>query len=534
VEGILWSKSNNNVFFIPGCVEGISMQPFAFYPFSQASHSEPLLLSNRSYTHRRFVSKIYYFAFQSHSHMDVKVKFLGGAKSVTGSRYLLEIGSLKVMVDCGLFQGPKELRLRNWDEFPIDPSSIDVILLTHAHIDHTGYLPRLVKQGYRGRIISTEPTVDLVKILLRDSAKLQEEEASYAQKKGYSKHAKPEPLYTIEDAENVFPLLEVIPFEEEAQVHPSLTLTAYNAGHILGAAILKLKIKGDQQEKIIVFSGDLGRYHDPILNPPANIPFADILFMESTYGNRRNEAVAVEEQLALHIRNTYRNGGVSLIPSFAVGRTQLVLYYLHRLQQKGKIPKIPIYVDSPMAIDVTALYKTYSHYHRLGPMLENHGTNPYNHAHLHYYQSQEASISLNAIKGDAIIISASGMATGGRILHHLYNRLPNENDSIIFVGYQAEGTRGRRLIDGEKTLRMYGIDVPVKAAVHYIDGLSAHADQTELMEWADAFTTKPKRIFIVHGEPEASEAIAERLAHDLNWNPIIPNYLESFELFGGI
>lgn len=466
--------------------------------------------------------------------MDVKVKFLGGAKSVTGSRYLLEIGSLKVLVDCGLFQGPKELRLRNWDEFPIDPSSIDLTLLTHAHIDHTGYLPRLVKQGFGGRIIATEPTVDLVKILLRDSAKLQEEEAAYAQKKGYSKHAKPEPLYTIEDAEKVFPLLEPIAFEEETGLNPQMTVTAYNAGHILGAAILKLKIKGDQQEKIMVFSGDLGRYHDPILNPPANIPFADILFIESTYGNRKNEAVAVEEQLALHIRTTYRNGGVSLIPSFAVGRTQLVLYYLHRLQQKGKIPNIPIYVDSPMAIDVTELYKSYSHYHRLGPTLEDKGTNPYSHSRLHYYQSQEASISLNAIKGDAIIISASGMATGGRILHHLYNRLPNENDSIIFVGYQAEGTRGRRLLDGEKTIRMYGIDVQVKASVHYVDGLSAHADQTELLEWADAFTTKPKRAFIVHGEPEASEALATRLHEGLGWNPIVPEYLESFELFSGI
>jgi len=466
--------------------------------------------------------------------MDVKVKFLGGAKSVTGSRYLLEIGSFKIMVDCGLFQGPKALRLRNWEDFPIEPSSIDLILLTHAHIDHTGYLPRLVKQGFNGRIIATEPTVDLVKILLRDSAKLQEEEAAYAQKKGYSKHSKPEPLYTIEDAEKVFPLLERIPFEEETVLNESMKVTAYNAGHILGAAILKLKIKGDQQEKTLVFSGDLGRYHDPILNPPVTIPFADILFIESTYGDRKNQAVSIEEQLALHIRTTYRNGGVSLIPSFAVGRTQLVLYYLHRLQQKGKIPKIPIYVDSPMAINVTGLYKSYGHYHRLAPSLDDQGTNPYSHSQLHYYQSQESSISLNAIKGDAIIISASGMATGGRILHHLYNRLPNENDSIIFVGYQAEGTRGRRLLDGEKTIRMYGIDVDVKASIHYIDGLSAHADQTELLEWADGFTTKPKRTFIVHGEQEASEALAGLLNSELGWNPIVPEYLESFELFNGI
>jgi len=466
--------------------------------------------------------------------MDVKVKFLGGAGSVTGSRYLLQIDNIKVLIDCGLFQGLKELRLRNWDKFPTDPATIDLVLLTHAHIDHTGYLPRLVKDGFRGRILATEPTVDLVKILLSDSGKLQEEEADYARKKGYSKHAQPEPLYTVQDAENVFPLLEPIPFEREVFLHEKISLTAYNAGHILGASILKLKLKGDHQEKIIVFSGDLGRYLDPVLNPPVSIPFADVLFIESTYGDRNHGPESAEEQLGLAIRQTYRKGGVSVIPSFAVGRTQLILHYLHRLLIKGKIPQIPIYIDSPMAIDVTNLYQDYSHYHRLGPCLEDGASNPFSHSKLHYYRSQESSISLNSLRGDAIIISASGMATGGRILHHLYNRLPNENDSIIFVGFQAEGTRGRKLVDGEKFSRMYGINVEVKATIYTVDGMSGHADQSELLAWADGFATKPKLSFIVHGEPRASHKLSELLKEKLEWNPIVPNYLESFHLFEGI
>jgi len=466
--------------------------------------------------------------------MNVKLKFLGGAKTVTGSRYLLEIDHEKILVDCGMFQGLKEFRLRNWDKFPVEPTKISAVILTHAHIDHTGYLPKLVKEGFSGPIYCTYPTLELTKILLLDSAKLQEEEAEYAQKKGYSKHEKPLPLYDKEDAEKVIPLLQPIEMEKEEHFNDRVSFTFFNAGHILGAAILKVKIKGAEQEKKIVFSGDLGRYHDPILNPPARIPFADILIMESTYGNRKQSNPKPEEELGRAIRETYRNGGVSVIPAFAVGRTQMILYYLHLLQQKGEIPDIPIYVDSPMAINVTKIYKDFSSYHILSPVLDEEGCNPFLHKNLHYYQSQEASMSLNNLRGDAIILSASGMATGGRVLHHLYHRLPNEQDSIIFVGYQAKGTRGRRLLEGEKTVRMYGIDVPVKAKTFYIEGLSAHADQDELIEWAEGFTARPKKVFLVHGEIEASEALAYRLKEELDWQPIIPDYLESFELFDGI
>lgn len=466
--------------------------------------------------------------------MNVRVKFLGGAGTVTGSKYFLEIGHLRVLVDCGLFQGLKDFRRRNWDPFPVDVKDIDMVLLTHAHIDHTGYLPKLVKEGYSGPIYCTEPTLELVKILLLDAGKLQEEEATYAQKKGYSKHEKPEPLFTIKDAERVFPLLQPLNFEEEYTLHDVLKVTAYNAGHILGAAILKLKVQGDHQEKKLVFSGDLGRYHDPILNPPSDIPFADVLFMESTYGDRINENTKVSSHLAKVIKDTYMRGGVSVIPSFAVGRTQLILFLLHRMQNLGTIPNISIYVDSPMAIDVTKLYRSFSGYHHLGPFLDEYGANPFAHKNLHYYQSQDASMTLNHLRGDAIIISASGMATGGRILHHLYNRLPNENDSVVFVGFQPEGTRGRKLLDGDKTCRIYGVDVPVKASVHFIEGLSAHADQGELLEWSDGFIHKPKLTFLVHGEPEATAELANQLKERHQWNPIVPDYLESFELFTGI
>ncbi|WP_339923322.1 MBL fold metallo-hydrolase [uncultured Cyclobacterium sp.] len=466
--------------------------------------------------------------------MDVKVKFLGAAGTVTGSRFFLEIGALKVLVDCGLFQGIKENRLRNRETFPITPDSIDVVLLTHAHIDHSGYLPKLIKDGFKGPIYLTEASLELVKILLLDAGKLQEEEAKFARKKGYSKHENPEPLFTREDAENVFPNLHPISFNQEVKINESLSLVAYNAGHILGAAILKLQIKGDQQEKSIVFSGDLGRFKDPILNPPAEIPFVDVLFLESTYGDRVNESSEIDRQLGKVIRETCNNGGVALIPSFAVGRTQMILFYLHRLQQKGFIPQVPIYIDSPMAIDVTGLYKKFPEYHHLAPSLENHESNPFHHKNLHYYRDQESSISLNNVKSHAIIISASGMATGGRILHHLYHRLPNKQDSVVFVGYQAEGTRGRKILEGDETCWIYGIAIPVKAKTYFIDGLSAHADQKELVDWCDNFITKPKFTFLIHGEPKAREELAGILKEKYDWNTINPEYLESFVLFTGI
>ena len=466
--------------------------------------------------------------------MDITAKFLGGAKSVTGSKYLIDIGEFEFLVDCGLFQGRRPLRERNWDKFPMPIPEMEAVVLTHAHLDHIGYLPRLVKQGFSGPIYCTEATAALAQILLLDSGKLQEEEAEYARKKGYSRHKNPEPLYTQKDAEAVFPLLVAKKFNKPFSIHPSIEVTFYYAGHILGASSVKIKIKGDKQEKILVFSGDLGRYNDPILFPPTVIPKADILWIESTYGNREATVVKPKEELAKCINEIFNAGGLAIIPAFSVGRTQLVMYYLFQLMKLGRIPKVPIFMDSPMAINTTKLYKDFHHDHKLVAVLDDLSQHPFQHDQLHYYQKAEQSKSLNEFKGNAIVLSASGMATGGRVVHHLYHHLPSEKNGVIFVGFQAEGTRGRRLIEGEPYVYIYGKEIPVKAKIYQIDGLSAHADQDELMDWAESFVEKPKMTFVIHGEDEASSTFAEKLKEELGWNTFVPEYLESFELFNSI
>lgn len=465
--------------------------------------------------------------------MDVTAKFLGGAGVVTGSKYLIDIGNFEFLVDCGLFQGGRKLRELNWDNFPMPLEELEAVVLTHAHLDHIGYLPRLVKQGFKGPIYCTEATASLAKILLLDSGKLQEEEAEFARKKGYSRHDDPQPLYTMDDAESVFPLLVPKPFETPFSIHPAITVTFFHAGHILGASIVKFLIQGEKQTKRLVFSGDLGRYKDPILFPPTRIPKADILWIESTYGDRKSADAKPEEEMARAIRDTFDRGGLVIIPAFAVGRTQLLLYHLYQLMEKGKIPKVPIFTDSPMAINATQLYLEFRNDHRLSAMLQE-DEHAFQHPNLHYYQKKEESMSLNTYNGRAIIISASGMATGGRVLHHLYHHLPDEKNGIIIVGFQAHETRGRRIMEGEPTIRIYGKEVDVKAKVYPIEGLSAHADQEELMDWAEGFTEKPKLTFIVHGEPDSAEALAQRLKNELGWNTILPQYLESFVLFKDI
>ncbi len=466
--------------------------------------------------------------------MNVTVKFLGGAGAVTGSKYLIDLGNFEFLVDCGLFQGPRELRERNWDDFPTALEQLEAVILTHAHLDHIGYLPKLVKQGFKGPIYCTEATAELAKILLLDSGKLQEEEAEFARKKGYSRHEIPQPLYTMEDAEAVFPLFVPQPFDKPISIHPGVDLTYFHAGHILGAAIVKVVVRGDSQTKRLIFSGDLGRFNDPLLFPPTLIPKADILWMESTYGDRNAPTNKPEEELARAIRDTFDRGGLVVIPAFAVGRTQLLLYHLYQLMEKGKIPKTPIFLDSPMAIEATKLYLDFHPDHRLSAMLEEDSEHAFRHPHLHYIQKQEQSVALNEFRGRAIIISASGMATGGRVLHHLFHRIPDEKNGVIIVGFQAEGTRGRSLLDGDPTLRIYGADIPVKAKVYHIEGLSAHADQSELMAWAEGFSDSPKRVFIVHGEAASAETLAFKLKEELGWNTVIPQYLESFVLFEGI
>ena len=401
--------------------------------------------------------------------MDVKIKFLGAARSVTGSKYFLEIGRQKILVDCGMFQGKKELRLRNWDPLPIDPADIEIVVITHAHIDHIGYLPRLVKDGFSGKIICTPATEDLMKIMLLDAAKLQEEEALFALKKGYSKHEKPQPLFSTEDAKLVLKLVESHPLKQVVVLGTSVSIQFFNSGHILGSAFVVMTLKGDRETKKILFSGDLGRYDDPVMFAPDPAIESDVIIIESTYGNRINPQVDVEEQLTTIVHEACDANGALVVPAFALGRTQSLIYYFHLLMEKGNIPSLPIYIDSPMAINVTDLYERHADLHKIkitkqGSQLLSIFDSP----QIHFCHTRESSQALNDIKKPMIIISASGMATGGRILHHLTHRLPRQSDTVLMAGYQAEGSRGRRLLEGEKTLRIFGEDVRIGACIHYV------------------------------------------------------------------
>ena len=466
--------------------------------------------------------------------MNVRARFLGAAGSVTGSRHYLEIDDFRLLVDCGLFQGLKELRLLNWEPFPIDPAEIDAIVITHAHIDHTGYLPKLVKEGFEGPVYCTEATMELMKIMLLDSAKLQEEEARWAKKKGYSKHKDPKALYSAEDAEMVFQLIKITSYDSVLNIHPKIGVKFRNAGHILGASSVELTLHGDHQIKKIVFSGDLGRSEDPMLYPPEPVSNADILFIESTYGDRDNPINHPMDEFAEIINRAMEREGCLLIPAFSVGRTQLLMYYMKTLIEKGAIPDIPVYVDSPMAISVTKLHKKFFDYHKLDDFDVTNHHSVFDYKNIQYRRSQEESIQLNFVKKNAIIISASGMCTGGRIIHHLYNRLQNKNDTVLFVGYQAEGTRGRRLLDGEEKIKMFGYEIPVVCHIEKIEGLSAHADRSELLGWLKHFNDHPKNTFIVHGELKSSESFAETIRKEFGWNVTVPKYKEAIELFRGI
>jgi metallo-beta-lactamase family protein len=459
--------------------------------------------------------------------MDVRLKFLGGAQSVTGSKYLLEIDNYTCMVDCGLFQGLKALRLRNWDSLPIAISAIDSILLTHAHLDHSGYLPRLVKDGFSGPVYCTESTASLLEILWLDAAKLQKEEAEFARKKGYSKHKKPEALYTEKDVIATLAMIKAVPFNKEIALNQNIKIIFYPAGHILGAASIQMRLIGDRQEKVILFSGDLGRQSDPIMFPPSTFQSADIVLLESTYGDRKNIPIDTKKELADQINSTI-NQGVVLIPAFTIGRTQNLLFMLKELMDKKLIPKIPVYIDSPMAISVTKLYEQFEKEHKLRDK------EVFNFPQFHYVREHERSSALKEIKNNAIIISASGMVTGGRILNHLFHRIENKDDLLLFVGYQAEGTRGRRMLDGEEEIKIFGEFKKVRCKTHKIAGLSAHADQTELTEWYKQLKSHPKYTFIIHGEKDASEALCKLISPEYPQNIIVPKYLESFDLFSHI
>jgi metallo-beta-lactamase family protein len=465
--------------------------------------------------------------------MDVRVKFLGGAESVTGSRYLVDAGDFRFLFDCGLFQGLKELRLRNWEDFPVDPASIHCVVLSHAHIDHIGYLPKLVKEGFSGPIYCTHPTADLLEILLLDSAKLQEEEADFASRKGYSKHEHPKPLYTEDDVKAVFPLIRSYGYREPFSIHPSVKIIYQDAGHLLGSAITEVFIQGKSQQKKIVFSGDIGRYTSALLYPPAAIPQADILFVESTYGNKNNPYDDPSDDLVRIVNETHQRGGVLLIPAFAVGRTQGLLFYLRKLMKEDLIPDLPVYIDSPMAISSTYLFFRHPSFLKEGFDLKEFAREVETNM-LVLVKTNEHSKSLNELKKNAIIISSSGMMTGGRVLHHLYHRLRRKEDTVLMAGFQAEGTRGRKLLDGEKTIKMFGEFVPVNCTVEYISSMSGHADKEELFHWLANFEDKPKLTFTIHGEGKDLHDYAQNIRARLGWNVVVPRYMESFVLFEGI
>ncbi|HMG35226.1 MAG TPA: MBL fold metallo-hydrolase [Blastocatellia bacterium] len=458
----------------------------------------------------------------------ITIQFLGAAQTVTGSKYVLDINGFRVMVDCGLFQGLKELRARNWQTLPLEPASIHCVLLTHAHIDHTGYLPRLVRDGFQGAIYSTRATADLLKIMLPDSARLQEEDAEYANRKGYSKHAPALPLYTEQDARRTLRHLNPVNYLEPLRINKWLTARFIPAGHILGSSFIELSVVEQGREPFkIVFSGDVGRYDEPILNDPSRVEEADYLLVESTYGNRVHDPVDAKQRLAEIINAAYEKKGKVVIPAFAVGRTQLLVYYLRELEDEHLIPVIPVAVDSPMGAEATRLYTRHHEEHDSDiERLEKLQRNPLATRNFSLVQGRAGSKALNDQKGPMVIISASGMATGGRVLHHLEQCLPDPNSTVVFVGFQAQGTRGRRLQEGEKEIKIHGRFVPVNARIESIGSLSAHADSEELMRWLKGFKKPPITTFIVHGEMDGATALQKRIETDLNWKTEVPEYMQ--------
>jgi metallo-beta-lactamase family protein len=461
-----------------------------------------------------------------------KITFLGAAGTVTGSKYLIEAGSKRLLVDCGLFQGSKELQQRNWNQLTVDPATIEWVLLTHAHIDHTGYLPRLVAAGYRGPVYADAATHELCNLLLPDSAHLQEEDALFAARKGYSSHKQPLPLYTVAQAQQALARFQEIPREDVCTISPEFSVRTHDAGHILGSTWVELTITENSKKTLVVFSGDIGRYDQPILNDPEAPSRADFLLCESTYGDREHGKASVADELADVINRVAKRGGVVVIPSFAVGRTQTLMYYLRELDDAQRIPKLPVYVDSPMAISVTDIYARHHEDHDLDfTKLEQQGDrDPLNLHDVHMTRAVEDSKAINNVTSPCIIISASGMATGGRVLHHLAKRLPDSRSAVLLVGYQAAATLGRALQDGAQFVRIHGQEVPVRAEIVVLDQLSAHAGRSELLRWLSGFTAPPRQTFLVHGEPSGLEGLRAGIASRFLWPVIVPAYLQSFDL----
>jgi metallo-beta-lactamase family protein len=453
--------------------------------------------------------------------MSFKLTFLGGVGTVTGSKYLVEAAGRRLLVDCGLFQGYKQLRLRNWAKLPVDPASISAVLLTHAHIDHSGYLPLLVREGFSGPVICTDATRDLSGVLLLDSGYLQERDAEFANRHGFSKHKPALPLYTQEDAQAALKRFRQVSFDKSIALPGGIEARFLYAGHILGAAIVELAYAGRK----LLFSGDLGRPSDVLLHGPATVESTDYLIVESTYGDRTHPTADAAEALAEVIDQTAARGGTLLIPAFAVGRTQELLVYLHQLKRTKRIPDLPIFLDSPMAIDASDIFSRYAKYHRISEADIRSAF-----AVASYTATREESKALDSNGRPKIVISASGMATGGRVLHHLKSYAPDARNTIAFVGFQAGGTRGAALTSGAELVKIHGQYIPVRARVVNLEMLSAHADSGEILDWLRGFRAPPRMTFVTHGEPAASDALRHRIEEELRWACTVPDYRDEVEL----
>jgi len=461
-----------------------------------------------------------------------QIKFLGAAGTVSGSKYLIDTGGTRFLVDYGMFQGRKELRLLNWQPAPVSPPTVDHVLLTHAHIDHSGMLPVLVREGFSGKIWSTPVTSELCKISLLDAAHLQEEDARFANKMAFSKHKPALPLFTMEDAERVMPHLRPMDYGKAVNISDDTQVRFLDAGHILGSAIIEVQTQDSGKPLRLVFSGDLGRYDALILQNPTPVSEADYLLVESTYGDRIHPAEEPVEVISSIINETAKRGGMLVIPSFAVGRTQTLLYLIRDMKLRKIIPDLPVFVDSPMAEHVTDVFCRHieDFDEEAKAIFQKTGRCPISCSNLQFVHTREESQEINSMRYPAIIISASGMATGGRILHHLKYRLPDPRNTILFVGYQSVGTRGQMLKDGARTIKIHGEAVPVRAQIRNLEAFSGHADSAEIMRWLRTFKRPPKMTFVVHGEEESSQALADAIHRSLGWETHIPGYLESCDL----
>jgi metallo-beta-lactamase family protein len=452
--------------------------------------------------------------------------FLGAAGTVTGSKHLLDTGSHRLLVDCGLFQGAKELRLRNWQPLPVDAAAIDAVVLTHAHLDHCGYLPRLVAQGFKGRVFCTPATRELCSLVLPDSAHIQEEDARDANRHGYTRHQPALPLYTSVDAERALTLLQPVGYNRPVPVVPGVEVEFLNAGHLLGSAFARVRSAG----RTILFGGDLGRYGRPVLPDPSAVDRAYVLLVESTYGDRVHEPDDGGAKLATIINGVASRGGKLIVPAFAIGRVEEVIYWVQRLEHEQRIPAMPVFVDSPMAARALQFYA--SRADELDPEMRpaERGVCTFCTSRMTIVASPQQSKDLVASRQPAIVIASSGMATGGRVLYHLRATLPGVKNTVLFVGFQAEGTRGRALLDGARTIRIKGEDVSVAAVIEHIDSMSAHADASEIMRWLSGFTAPPETTYLVHGEPGGLSALAARIARDKQWPVHIARYRERVQI----